>query len=91
MTPPLPPLERGDGYSLLWKLLVTFPLSREGRGGSSPSRLTVCIICIICPYFPSFFFIYRFGSILFKIEQFAQMEHLAAQDDTGTCFGDLTF
>ena len=32
ITHPLPPLERGDGYSLLWKLLVTFPLSRGGRG-----------------------------------------------------------
>ena len=40
ITHPLPPLERGDGYSLLWKLLVTFPLSRGGRGCVNASYRT---------------------------------------------------
>ena len=34
---------------------------------------------------------YRFGLVFFKDEEFTEVKHLFAQDDTGTGFCDLAF
>lgn len=51
----------------------------------------VCFIVVSWLYFIFSLVRYRLGFILFKDEEFTEVKHLFAQDDTGAGFRDFAF